>query len=285
LTLNGRKIYNKEIKVNWAAHATNKEDTTGHHNIFVGDLSSEINDEMLRKAFAPFGNVSEARVMWDQNTGRSRGYGFVAFRERAEAERAMTDMNGVWLGSRAIRCNWANQKTNTSSSGGSAPPSLQNPAAGSQSQTFDEIASLSSSNCTTVYIGNLAPDVTEEQMRQVFQSYGTIDEVRTQKDKSFGFVKYQTHDQATRAIIAANGTVISGRPIRCSWGKEKSNQAQPSGGAGGAQQPVSYGYYPYGQNYMYNVQGYPGYQYYQGQPGQYYSGNYDPYSGYHGYPM
>ena len=49
---------------------------------------------------------------------------------------------------------------------------------------------------------------------QVFQSFGTIDEVRTQKDKSFGFVKFQTHDQATRSIISANGTVVSGRPIR-----------------------------------------------------------------------
>src|SRR3990167_9514669 len=104
--------------------------------------------------------------MWDQNTGRSRGYVFVAFSERADAERAMTDMNGVWLGSRAIRCNWANQKTNTTGTTSSAP-SLQNPAVptGSSSQTFDEIASLSSANCTTVYIGNLAPDVTEEQLR------------------------------------------------------------------------------------------------------------------------
>lgn len=49
--------------------------------------------------------------MWDQTTGKSRGFGFVAFRERADAEQAIATMNGEWLGSRAIRCNWANQKT------------------------------------------------------------------------------------------------------------------------------------------------------------------------------
>ncbi len=48
--------------------------------------------------------------MWDMKTGRSRGYGFVAFRERPDAEKALSSMDGEWLGSRAIRCNWANQK-------------------------------------------------------------------------------------------------------------------------------------------------------------------------------
>ena len=263
LQLNGRLIYNKEIKVNWAAHATNKEDTSNHFNIFVGDLSSEINDETLRKAFAAFGSISEARVMWDQNTGRSRGYGFVAFRDRADAERAMTDMNGVWLGNRAIRCNWANQKNNTTSSSTASSSNVS-----SSAQTYEEIASQSPVTTTTVYVGNLAPEATEESLRQIFHSYGTIEEVRIQKDKSFGFVRYQTHDQATRAIISASGTVLCNRTIKCSWGKEKSSQTP--------QVAQQYGYYynqpPYN---MYNMQ--PYYQYYQADPSQYYAGGYDPY--------
>lgn len=55
-------------------------------------------------------NHSDARVMWDVNSGKSRGYGFVAFRDKTDAEQAIATMNGEWLGSRAIRCNWANQK-------------------------------------------------------------------------------------------------------------------------------------------------------------------------------
>lgn len=48
--------------------------------------------------------------MWDQISGKSRGFGFVVFKEKADAEKALAGMNGQWLGSRAIRCNWANQK-------------------------------------------------------------------------------------------------------------------------------------------------------------------------------
>lgn len=57
-----------------------------------------------------FGTLSDARVMWDMATGKSRGYGFLAFRDRADAEQAIATMNGEWLGSRAIRVNWANSK-------------------------------------------------------------------------------------------------------------------------------------------------------------------------------
>ena len=46
-TLNGRKIFDTEIRVNWAYQGSqNKEDTTGHYHVFVGDLSPEVNDEV-----------------------------------------------------------------------------------------------------------------------------------------------------------------------------------------------------------------------------------------------
>lgn len=48
--------------------------------------------------------------MWDPNSGKSRGFGFVAFKAKADAERAIATMNGEWLGGRPLRVNWANQK-------------------------------------------------------------------------------------------------------------------------------------------------------------------------------
>ena len=49
-------------------------------HIFVGDLSSEVNDRILMEAFQQCKGCSDARVMWDHGTGRSKGYGFVSFR-------------------------------------------------------------------------------------------------------------------------------------------------------------------------------------------------------------
>lgn len=59
-TLNGRRVHQQEIRVNWAYQSNNttKEDTSNHFHIFVGDLSNEVNDEVLLQAFSAFGTVS-----------------------------------------------------------------------------------------------------------------------------------------------------------------------------------------------------------------------------------
>jgi hypothetical protein len=82
MTLHGRHIYGQAIKVNWAYASTQREDTSGHFHIFVGDLSSEVNDATLYACFSAYPSCSDARVMWDNKTGRSRGYGFVSFRNQ-----------------------------------------------------------------------------------------------------------------------------------------------------------------------------------------------------------
>lgn len=265
-TLNGKTIYNKEIKVNWASHSNNKEDTsnvTNLYNIFVGDLSSEIDDETLKKAFEAFGSIAGGHVMWDQNTGRSRGYGFVSFRDKADAERAMSEMNGVWLGNRAIRCNWANQKMPGATTSGNT--------------NFDDVSQQATSTNCTVYVGNLPADLPESVLAASFQNYGTIEEIRVQKGKGYGFVRYQSHEQATRAIVAGNETTIQGRPIKCSWGKERPGNTNTTAVAQAAQ---LYGYYAqYPQNYM--VPQYYGQQYYPQT--EYYTQGYDPYAAYAGY--
>lgn len=54
-----------------------------HYHLFVGDLSPDVTDPLLWEAFKSFETLSEARVMIDPAHNRSRGYGFVAFRDRA----------------------------------------------------------------------------------------------------------------------------------------------------------------------------------------------------------
>lgn len=70
----------QELRVNWAFQKEQTEDTSAHFHIFVGDLSAEVNDFSLRQAFISYNECSDARVLWDHQTGRSKGYGFVSFR-------------------------------------------------------------------------------------------------------------------------------------------------------------------------------------------------------------
>merc|ERR1712083_340191 len=99
-------------KVNWATSpgGTPKQDTSLHHHIFIGDLSPEIDTDTLQNAFAPFGEISDCRVVRDPTTNKSKGYGFCSFVRKVDAQTAIEQMNGQWLGSRSIRTNWATRK-------------------------------------------------------------------------------------------------------------------------------------------------------------------------------
>ncbi|XP_059633262.1 oligouridylate-binding protein 1 isoform X2 [Cornus florida] len=224
VTLNGRHLFGQPIKVNWAYASSQREDTSGHFNIFVGDLSPEVTDATLFACFSVYPSCSDARVMWDQKTGRSRGFGFVAFRNQQEAQGAINDLNGKWLGSRQIRCNWATKGAGNDEKQNSDAKSvveLTNGTSDGQERTSDD-APENNPQYTTVYVGNLAPEVTSVDLHRHFHALGagTIEDVRVQRDKGFGFVRFSTHAEAARAIQTGNARILFGKPIKCSWGSK-----------------------------------------------------------------
>jgi|SRR5690606_6242602 len=80
------------------------------NKLFVGGLSWNTNDELLRDGFARHGNVVDAKVITDRDTGRSRGFGFVTMSDAASTETAMRAMDGSTLDGRTIRVNEANDR-------------------------------------------------------------------------------------------------------------------------------------------------------------------------------
>ncbi|KAG6497091.1 hypothetical protein ZIOFF_044978 [Zingiber officinale] len=226
MSLHGRQIYGQAIKVNWAYASGQREDTSGHYHIFVGDLSPEVTDATLFACFSVYPNCSDARVMWDNKTGRSRGFGFVSFRNQQDAQNAINDMTGKWLGSRQIRCNWATKTT-----GEDKPQSedhnavfltegSSNPGTDGAQESTNEMIPENNPAYTTVYVGNLAHEVTQTELHLQFHilGAGVIEEVRIQRDKGFGFVRYGSHDEAALAIQMANGRIVCGKSMKCSWG-------------------------------------------------------------------
>lgn len=86
--------------------------------LFVGGLSYGVDDMTLREAFASFGEVMEARIIMDRETGRSRGFGFITFTSGEEASAAMSGMNGRELHGRTIRIDYATERTGGYRGGG-----------------------------------------------------------------------------------------------------------------------------------------------------------------------
>ncbi|KAL4074311.1 hypothetical protein J3A83DRAFT_4128174, partial [Scleroderma citrinum] len=78
--------------------------------VYVGNLSWNTTDETLREAFGEFGEIIDAIVMKDRETGRSRGFGFVTFSSGAGADAAINGLHEQELDGRRIRVNLANAK-------------------------------------------------------------------------------------------------------------------------------------------------------------------------------
>jgi RNA recognition motif-containing protein len=86
--------------------------------LFVGGLSWNTTDDGLLAAFERFGAVTEAKVITDRDTGRSRGFAFVTFESNEDADKAIEEMNGTELDGRQLNVNEARDKPRGPGGGG-----------------------------------------------------------------------------------------------------------------------------------------------------------------------
>eukprot|EP01083_Nonionella_stella_P192112 710468_1 len=81
-------------------------------------------------------------------------------------------------------------------------------------------------NCN-VYVGGLHPECDESTLRKLFKHCGDIKQIRLDwRKKGFGFIHYQTHEQAMEAIQDMDGRLIMGQPIKCRWAKNKQKEKE-----------------------------------------------------------
>ncbi|KAK9845716.1 hypothetical protein WJX81_000399 [Elliptochloris bilobata] len=209
-TINGHCIYGKELRVSWAFQKDKAEDTATHFHIFVGNLSGNVTDPTLLNAFKAVRSCSDARVMWDHATGRSKGYGFVSFRTQEDAERAIQTMNGMVVGQWRVRCGWANHKQET---------------VGEMNAAAVDKADPTNSN---VYVGNLSAEVDDGELTRQFSRFGAVSGVKACLKGGYGFVQFCEHTAAVAAIVEMNGRQLGGKTLKCAWGRHHNRAAQPA---------------------------------------------------------
>ena len=86
-------------------------------NIYIGNLSYDVNEDELRKRFAVFGQVESVSVVIDRRTGKSRGFGFVEMPNDTNAQKAIDELNNSDFEGKTITVNMARPKTERNDGG------------------------------------------------------------------------------------------------------------------------------------------------------------------------
>jgi len=87
-------------------------------NLYVGNLSYEVNDSTLEQLFGEHGTVESAKVIMDRDSGRSKGFGFVEMSSDEEAQAAIAALDGKENGGRNLKVNEAKPRENRGGGGG-----------------------------------------------------------------------------------------------------------------------------------------------------------------------
>ncbi len=160
--------------------------------LFIGGLPRSIDTERLKELFSKHGEIIDAIVMTDKETGNSRGFGFVTFTGKASAKSAIGELHKFKLDGRSITVKDADDN---SSKGRDRRPSGKK-----------------------IFVGGLPWNVNEKELEKLFSKHCKVIDVNiplnkeTGKSRGFGFVT-ASEDTADKAIKALDGSEINGRKI------------------------------------------------------------------------
>lgn len=214
----------KKAKTEEPAAATTELAEGETNQIWVGQLSWNVDNDWLKSEMEVFGQVTSARVQLDRTTGKSRGFGYVDFATAAAAKKAFEEGQGKQVDGRAIRIDLSTPKGDVSED---------------RAKKFNDQRSAPSS---TLFIGNLSFDITEDDVWNAFSEHGEVSSVRLPKDpdsgrpKGFGYVEFAAQESAAAAIDAMTGQELAGRPLRLDFStpRDRDGGAPRGGGRGGA---------------------------------------------------
>ncbi|SHO77337.1 Similar to S.cerevisiae protein PAB1 (Poly(A) binding protein) [Malassezia sympodialis ATCC 42132] len=174
------------------------------YSVFVGDLSPEIDDGVLTHAFSKFPSLYDARIIRDPKTQISRGFGFVRFRSESDAMESIATMSGQWLHGRNIRVNWA------------ARPAEPMPPRMDEHSATDSAIHEQTGDTTTLYVGNLCPDSTLQDLMPIFSPYGNVINAQMFPGRHYAFITFQFHSSAMQALesLKHQPPKLSGQEIK-----------------------------------------------------------------------
>uniref|UniRef100_A0A673HIU0 Polyadenylate-binding protein n=1 Tax=Sinocyclocheilus rhinocerous TaxID=307959 RepID=A0A673HIU0_9TELE len=189
-TMNFDVIKGRPVRIMWSQRDPSLR-KSGVGNIFIKNLDKSIDNKALYDTFSAFGNILSCKVVCDENG--SKGYGFVHFETQEAAERAIEKMNGMLLNDRKVFVGRFKSRKEREAE------------LGARAKEF-----------TNVYIKNFGEDMDDDKLKDVFSKYGTAMSIRVMTDENgksrgFGFVSFERHEDAQRAVDEMNGKELNGK--------------------------------------------------------------------------
>uniref|UniRef100_A0A7N6AKI2 Polyadenylate-binding protein n=1 Tax=Anabas testudineus TaxID=64144 RepID=A0A7N6AKI2_ANATE len=191
-TMNFDVIKGRPLRIMWSQRDPSLR-KSGVGNIFIKNLDKSIDNKALYDTFSAFGNILSCKVVCDENG--SKGYGFVHFETHEAAERAIEKMNGMLLNDRKVFVGRFKSRKEREAE------------LGARAREF-----------TNVYIKNFGEDMDDEKLKELFGKYGPALSIRVMTDengksKGFGFVSFERHEDAQKAVDDMNGKELNGRQV------------------------------------------------------------------------
>uniref|UniRef100_A0A671W9G7 Polyadenylate-binding protein n=1 Tax=Sparus aurata TaxID=8175 RepID=A0A671W9G7_SPAAU len=191
-TMNFDVVKGKPIRIMWSQRDPSLR-KSGVGNVFIKNLDKSIDNKALYDTFSAFGNILSCKVVCDENG--SKGYAFVHFETQDAADRAIEKMNGMLLNDRKVFVGRFKSRKEREAE------------LGAKAKEF-----------TNVYIKNFGDDMDDERLKELFDKYGKTLSVKvmtdpTGKSRGFGFVSYEKHEDANKAVEDMNGTDLNGKTV------------------------------------------------------------------------
>ncbi|KAK2629280.1 hypothetical protein QTJ16_000100 [Diplocarpon rosae] len=184
------------------------EDERDRRTVFVQQLAARLRTKELIAFFEKVGPVKEAQIVKDRVSGRSKGVGYVEFKNE-ESVPAAIQLTGQKLLGIPIIAQLTEAEKNRQ---------VRNPEATSSNPNQIPFHRL--------YVGNIHFSITESDLQNVFEPFGELEFVQLQKEeqgrsRGYGFVQFRDPGQAREALEKMNGFDLAGRPIRVGLGNDK----------------------------------------------------------------
>lgn len=168
--------------------------------VYVGSINFEVKEDTIRQAFLPFGPIRSISMSWDPLMQKHKGFAFVEYEIPEAAQLALEQMNGVIISSRNIKVGRSSNMP--------------------QAQVVIDDIQLEAKKYNRIYIASIHPDLTQDDIKSVFEAFGPITSCELAmssvpgRHKGYCFIEYATMQAVQDAIASMNLFDLGGNYLR-----------------------------------------------------------------------